>query len=68
MKAAATKRGAKTNTTQDEPSSATVRETGRGRGGRGSRGAKTAAKLTEGSIAPIAAATGRGRGRGRGKK
>ena len=33
-----------------------------------SRGARTAAKVTEGSIAPIPTGTGRGRGRGRGKK
>ncbi len=38
----------------------------RGRGRGSSRGARTAAKVTEGSIAPLPT-TGRGRGRGRGK-
>lgn len=67
---AAAKRGVKTNTTQDKPSTTTGRGRGRGRGGRGSRGARTAASVTEGSIAPIPTTTnsGRGRGRDRGKK
>jgi len=73
VKAAAKKRGANETvaTTTDipdeeEPSSASGRGTGRSK--RGSRGARTSARLTEGSMAPIPNGLGRGRGRGRGKK
>jgi DNA topoisomerase-1 len=46
----------------------TARGTGRGRGRGSSRGARTAAKITDGSIAPLPTTThGRGRSRGRGK-
>lgn len=46
----------------------TASGTGRGRGRGSSRGARTAAKITDGSIAPLPTNTNRGRGRGRGKK
>ena len=66
-KSRATKSNGDTDPSSTSASSNSASGRGRGRGGGSSRGAKTAAKVTEGSIAPLPTA-GRGRGRGRGKK
>lgn len=58
-------RAAKSNDDAANSSANSSSVSARGRGRGSSRGARTAAKVTEGSIAPLPTGTGRGRGRGK---